>query len=449
MTGTEQVLIEDWCQQYPSHSVGSVEFGRDGALYASAGDGASFNFVDYGQDGARSTRAATRPAAPAQPWHHRPPRAARSAARTCAPPATRSDSTAPSSGSTRPRVRRLPGNPLAGATDPNARRIIASGLRNPFRITNRPGTDEIWVGDVGWNDWEEINRIISRTDVAVTNFGWPCYEGPSNRQSGYDGANLNICENLYAQAGRRDRALLRLPPHQPGRAERDLPDRELLDRRAGVRVRCRPRTPTRPSTTTPCSSPTTPATASGSCPRVPTASPAPGQVRTFVAGAANPVNLENGPGGDLFYVDFDGGTIRRISYSSANQPPVAVATATPTTGAAPLTVNFDGSGSSDPERRHAHLRLGSGRRRRLRRLDRGPARRTPTPPQGRFTAALRVTDQPGRLDTASVDHHGRQHARRPRRSTPRRPARPGRSATSSPSPARRPTPRTARCPPRR
>ena len=30
---------------------GRVEFGPDGALYASAGDGASFNFVDYGQDG--------------------------------------------------------------------------------------------------------------------------------------------------------------------------------------------------------------------------------------------------------------------------------------------------------------------------------------------------------------------------------------------------------------
>ena len=53
MTGTEQVLIDDWCQQYPSHSTGTVEFGPDGALYASAGDGASFNFADYGQDGAR------------------------------------------------------------------------------------------------------------------------------------------------------------------------------------------------------------------------------------------------------------------------------------------------------------------------------------------------------------------------------------------------------------
>ena len=51
MTGPEQVLVEDWCQQYPSHSVGTVEFGPEGALYASAGDGASFNFADYGQDG--------------------------------------------------------------------------------------------------------------------------------------------------------------------------------------------------------------------------------------------------------------------------------------------------------------------------------------------------------------------------------------------------------------
>jgi glucose/arabinose dehydrogenase len=51
MTGAETVLIEDWCQQYPSHSVGSLAFGADGMLYVSGGDGASFNFTDFGQDG--------------------------------------------------------------------------------------------------------------------------------------------------------------------------------------------------------------------------------------------------------------------------------------------------------------------------------------------------------------------------------------------------------------
>ena len=34
----------------------------------------------------------------------------------------------------------------------------------------------------------------------MENFGWPCYEG-RGRHPGYDAANLNICENLYAEAG--------------------------------------------------------------------------------------------------------------------------------------------------------------------------------------------------------------------------------------------------------
>ena len=47
----EDVLVEDWCQQYPSHSTGSLEMDASGALYATGGDGASFNFTDWGQDG--------------------------------------------------------------------------------------------------------------------------------------------------------------------------------------------------------------------------------------------------------------------------------------------------------------------------------------------------------------------------------------------------------------
>jgi hypothetical protein len=56
--------------------------------------------------------------------------------------------------------------------------------------------------------------------------------------------------------------------------------------------------------------------------------PSPGSIRTFVADAAGPVNLEFGPGGTLYYVDFDGGTIRRIQYGAAPPPTVSYGEAT-------------------------------------------------------------------------------------------------------------------------
>jgi PKD repeat protein len=130
--------------------------------------------------------------------------------------------------------------------------------------------------------------------------------------------------------------------------------------------------------------------------------PAPGQIRTFVAGAANPVNLETGPGGDLFYVDFDGGTIRRIQFFNANQPPTAVAVATPTTGSAPLTVAFNGTGSTDPDAgdtlSYAWDLDGDGA------YDDSTASQpthTYTTP-GSYNASLRVTDSHGASDTDSV-----------------------------------------------
>src|SRR5215216_6179031 len=196
MTGTEQVLIQDWCQQFPSHSVGDLVFGADGALYVSAGDGASFNYVDYGQTGnpcgdppSGVGGAMTPPTAEGGALR------SQSLRRPAGEPVTLDGTVLrvdPATGLG------LPNNPMAASSNVNTRRIIAYGLRNPFRITTRPGTNEIWIGDVGWNTWEEINRIINPTDSVVGNFGWPCYEGNA-RQSGYDGANLNICENLYTQ----------------------------------------------------------------------------------------------------------------------------------------------------------------------------------------------------------------------------------------------------------
>ena len=70
------------------------------------------------------------------------------------------------------------GNPLGSSPDPdaNGKRIVAHGLRNPFRLAVRPGTNELWIGDVGWSTWEEINRLGYGLDgtAVVENFGWPC-----------------------------------------------------------------------------------------------------------------------------------------------------------------------------------------------------------------------------------------------------------------------------------
>lgn len=204
MTGDEQVLIEDWCQQYPSHSIGDLAFGPDGALYVSGGDGASFNFVDHGQDG-NPVNPCKDPMGGARISDDEGGALRSQDLRTSLDdpfldPVTLDGAVLrvdPATGAG------WQGNPLAGSDDPNTRRIIAYGLRNPFRFAVRPGTSEVWIGDVGWNDWEEINRI-ENPGGAAENFGWPCYEGGAGglvRQSGYDGANLSICENLYKQGG--------------------------------------------------------------------------------------------------------------------------------------------------------------------------------------------------------------------------------------------------------
>ncbi len=336
MTGAEQVLVEDWCQQYPSHSVGSVEFGSDGALYASAGDGASFNFTDWGQDGSPVNPCGDPPGGVGATLT--PPTAAGGALRsqdlrTPSDPTTLDGSVIRVDAGT---GAGLASNPLFGSSDANARRIIADGLRNPFRFTFRPGTSELWLGDVGWGEWEEINRIVSPTDAVVENFGWPCYEG-NPRQGSYDGANLSICENLYA-AGNADTK----PYHAYRHADKVVVGETCptgSSSIAGLAFEFAPQSSTFPSD---YQGALFFADYSRDCIWAMRKSgnpiPSPGHIDTFVAGAANPVNLEFGPDGNLYYVDFDGGTIRRVAPQDP-QPSVTGRTPAPGATLVPVSVS--------------------------------------------------------------------------------------------------------------
>jgi PKD repeat protein/glucose/arabinose dehydrogenase len=345
MTGSEQVLVHDWCQQFPSHSIGDLEFGTDGLLYVTGGDGASFNGVDYGQFGSPINPCGDPPGGSMSP-----PGAAGGALRsqdlrTAGDPVTLDGALLrldPVTG------QGAPGNPLIGSSDANARRILAEGLRNPFRLTMRPGTNEAWISETGWSTWEEVNRYQPADPITtVTNFGWPCYEG-SPGQAGYNAANLSICENLYAEGTGAVTA-----PYVAWNHANTLVTGEAC--------------PTGSSSSTgiafyPTGGGPYPAAYNGAVffadysrdciwamlPSTPGGLPTPGNVVTFGSAAANPVDLELGPGNELYYVDL-AGTVRRIRYYPGNLPPVAVITAAPTGGPTPLSVSFSATGSTDPD----------------------------------------------------------------------------------------------------
>ena len=172
MTGAEQVLIEDWCQQYPSHSIGASRSAPT----------------------ARSTRAAATARASTSPTTARtatrvnpcgdppggvgaaltPPTAEGGALRsqdlrTTGDPAGLDGSIIrvdPATGAA------LPDNPLAASSDPNARRIVAYGLRNPFRFAIRPGHERVCASATSaGTTWEEINRFPTPTTGPRTSAG--------------------------------------------------------------------------------------------------------------------------------------------------------------------------------------------------------------------------------------------------------------------------------------
>ena len=121
-----------------SHNGGAVMFGPDGMLYFSHGEGSHWTYTDP-----RSFRAQDLDSMAGKVF----------------------------------RVDPITGQGLAsnpyydGNPDSNRSKAYTIGFRNPFRFALHPVTGEIYVSDVGWELWEELNVGAGK------NFGWPCFEG--------------------------------------------------------------------------------------------------------------------------------------------------------------------------------------------------------------------------------------------------------------------------------
>ncbi|WP_017297409.1 DUF4347 domain-containing protein [Nodosilinea nodulosa] len=157
-SGIQNQNIRDYLATDSStHSIGFVDFGPDGLLYFSNGDGTSFNFVD--------------------------------------PRAVRVQDVNNFSGKVL-RIDPITGEGVAtnpyfnGDPDSNQSKVFYYGMRNPFRFTFDPVTDLPVIGDVGWSSWEEIN-----TGTPGSNFGWPYLEGPAKQGRGY--GNLDQAIAFY------------------------------------------------------------------------------------------------------------------------------------------------------------------------------------------------------------------------------------------------------------
>jgi len=90
-----------------------------------------------------------------------------------------------------------PDNPFAGNSTGFREEIWAYGLRNPWRFSFDPVTGQLWVGDVGQNQWEEVD-LIERGK----NYGWSIMEATHcyNPATGCDTTGLTLPITEYSHS---------------------------------------------------------------------------------------------------------------------------------------------------------------------------------------------------------------------------------------------------------
>lgn len=216
----------------------------------------------------------------------------------------------------------VPGNPFynAGAPGSTASKVYAMGFRSPFRLSIDPATGAPILGDVGWNTYEEIDLVRPGAS-----YGWPCWEGNAPT-SGYRDlaacAGTTTTQPLYfygrpsgngsaAVGGVTYTGSLYPAAYQGAYFFGDYTSGRLFTMQLAP---------------------------DGSVTRGP-------EPTGFGQGLGAPVSIQAGPNGDIVYADISDGTIKRLSYTTGDRAPVAVATST--TDPATRTVTFDGSGSYD------------------------------------------------------------------------------------------------------
>ena len=154
---SEQIILS-FSQPYANHNGGGLSFGPDGYLYIGTGDGGSANDP---QGNAQSLD-------------------------TLLGKMLRIDVNA-NQGYGIPED-----NPLL-AQDEARPEIWAYGLRNPWRFTFDSQTGDLYIADVGQNQWEEINFEAAASSGGL-NYGWDRWEGTHVFEGGGDGTVMPVAE---------------------------------------------------------------------------------------------------------------------------------------------------------------------------------------------------------------------------------------------------------------
>lgn len=191
-----------------------------------------------------------------------------------------------------------------------AKEIWAYGLRNPFRFQFDSVSGKLYVGDVGENTWEEIN-IINKGG----NYGWPEAEGKCDNcpyVNPFYVYQRQVGGGSSVTGGPIYRGTM-FPNDYVGDlffADYVMLDIKRLDLSGDGSIN---------------------------------------SASDFDPEAGTVVDLKVAPDGSLYYLTIFPGKLFRVSYNTANQPPIAKATADKKSGEAPLTVKFSSEGSQDPE----------------------------------------------------------------------------------------------------